>query len=157
MLESLPAINASLNALATVLLCAGFVLIRRKQYRAHGIAMIAACIASAVFLVLYLLHKYLRSRAGIGVNTSVRETFPALHPGWVFFYLYVVLLPHLLLAVAMLPFIGMALWHASKRQWAKHKRITRWLVWVWLYVSVTGVVIYLLLYHLFPFMNQRSA
>lgn len=153
MTDTLPAINATLNSLATLLLCVGFVLIKRKQYRAHGVVMVSAFATSALFLALYLLHKYLRARAGLGVNTSVRDTFPNLNSGWINFYLYVVLLPHLILAVAMLPFIGMAFWHAYNRAWEKHKRITRWLVWVWLYVSVTGVLIYLLLYHLFPALN----
>jgi putative membrane protein len=143
-IDLLPTINASLNALATVLLCVGFVLIRRKQYRAHGIVMSSAFAVSAIFLVCYLIHKFYKP------DIRLRERFPDLPAAWAYFYWFVVLLPHLVLAVAMLPFIGLAFWHASKRAWDKHRRITRWLVWVWLYVSVTGVVIYLLLYQLFP-------
>jgi uncharacterized membrane protein YozB (DUF420 family) len=147
MIDLLPTINATLNSLATILLCAGFILIKQKQYRAHGIVMTSAFVTSAVFLVFYLLHKFYRP------NFEVRARFPNLADAWVYFYWFVVLIPHLILAVAMLPFIGMAFWHAYNRAWEKHKRITRWLVWVWLYVSVTGVLIYALLYHLFPALN----
>jgi uncharacterized membrane protein YozB (DUF420 family) len=148
--QTLPAINATLNSLSTILLIVGYVLIRRGKWREHGYVMAAALVSSAVFLVGYLAHKAMYP------NFSIVERFPNLAAGWRYFYWFAVLIPHLILAVGMLPFIGLGLWHAYKRDWARHRRINRWTLPIWLYVSVTGVLIYWLLYHLFPTLNARA-
>ncbi|MFT3789108.1 MAG: DUF420 domain-containing protein [Tepidisphaeraceae bacterium] len=149
-IDSLPAFNATFNGLSTLLLLTGFVLIRRKKYAAHGVTMSLAFAASSVFLIGYLLHKFYRP------DIRLRERFPTLPIAWAYFYWFVVLIPHLILAVVMLPFIGLAFYRAYRREWAKHTRITRWLVWVWLYVSITGVLIYALLYHFFPAIGRSN-
>jgi uncharacterized membrane protein YozB (DUF420 family) len=69
---------------------------------------------------------------------------------------FVILIPHVILAVVMLPMIGMTIWRASRRQWDRHRRLARPTFWIWLYVSVTGVIIYAMLYHLFPAVAARG-
>ena len=71
-------------------------------------------------------------------------------------YFFIILLPHLVLAVVMLPFIGLGLYRAYQRDWIRHKRVNRFTIWIWLYVSLTGVLIYYLLYHLFPSLNANA-
>lgn len=150
--QTLPAINATLNGLSTILLIVGFVLIKQGKWRQHGYVMAAALVSSAVFLAGYLTHKYILRYEDVRISAR----FPNLGSGWRSFYYFVVLIPHLILAVGMLPFIGLGLWHAYKRDWAKHRRINRWTLPIWLYVSVTGVLIYWLLYHLFPTLNAAA-
>ena len=147
----LPALNATLNGISTLLLLSGFVLVKRKQWRAHGIVMLAATTSSTLFLVGYLVHKFFHQ------DMQIATRFPNLSNGWRYFYWFVILIPHLVLAVAMLPFIYLGLYHAARRQFDRHKRVNRVTIWMWLYVSVTGVVIYYLLYHLFPRLNAEAA
>jgi uncharacterized membrane protein YozB (DUF420 family) len=142
--ELLPRINATLNGISTLLLVAGFLLIRKKQHRAHAAVMVTALIVSAAFLVGYLVHKFYYP------DIRLRERFPNLPEAWAIFYWFVVLIPHLVLAIAMLPMIFMAVWHAARQDFVRHKWWTRFTIWIWLYVSVTGVLIYALLYHVFP-------
>ena len=148
--DYLPAINATLNGITTILLLTGFVLIKQKKMRAHGMVMLSATVCSALFLAGYLLHKVFHH------DFTVKDRFPNLPDAWRIFYLYIVLFPHLILAVVMLPFIGAGLWFAYKRRFDLHKRVNRFTIWIWLYVSVTGVLIYYLLYHLFPDLNARG-
>lgn len=148
MIEKLPAINATLNGLSFILLCTGFVLIKQKKWKAHGITMVAALVSSGVFLVGYLLHKVYYP------DIRISTRFPNLSDAWKYTYWFAILIPHLILAIAMLPFIGIGLYHAYKRQWMQHRRVNRFTIWIWLYVSLTGVLIYYLLYHLFPALND---
>ena len=135
-------INACLNATATVLLVLGFIAIRRRQWRRHAGFMLSAFAVSCVFLVTYVYSKY-----AFGEVTTASL---GLTGGWVkWFYLFV-LIPHVILAVVMLPFIGMALWRASQRRFDLHVRWSRPAFWMWLYVSITGVVVYIMLFHLIP-------
>lgn len=147
-------LNAALNALATVLLIMGFVLVKRGKYRAHGWVMLAAFAVSCVFLVSYLTYHW---SAG-----SVRFT----HPGIVKFVYLAILFTHVVLAAAV-PFLAIAsITYAilgngfgnsaggpSESQLgylARHRRISKWTFPIWLYVSVTGVVVYVMLYHIWP-------
>lgn len=150
MIERLPAINATLNGLSFILLCVGFVLIKQRKWKEHGIVMSAALISSALFLVGYLVHKVYYP------DIRISTRFPNLGPGWKYTYLFAILIPHLILAIVMLPFIAKGVWHAYKREWAKHRAVNRYTIWIWLYVSLTGVLIYYLLYHLFPALNDRA-
>ncbi len=138
--ETLPAVNAVLNATATVLLMVGYVLIRGGRWRAHAVTMIAAVIVSAAFLAGYLWHKSMFPPRSIGLPHGTLRSL----------YLWALLLPHTVLAMAMLPMIGLTLWNAARRRWTWHRRIARPTLWIWLYVSITGVMIYVLLYHWFP-------
>lgn len=138
-ISDLPAVNASLNALATILLLAGYVQIKRKHESAHKTLMISASVTSVVFLTCYVVYH---------LNTQVVSSFggPAsLKP----FYL-TMLISHVILAAAVPPLCVTTLWRAWKGQFDKHRRIARITFPIWLYVSVTGVLIYLVLYQLFP-------
>jgi len=134
----LPKVNASLNALSAVFLVCGFVFIRRKNQAAHKKCMLAAVICSALFLICYLTY---HARAG---TTYFRE------PAW-FRPIYLTLLTtHTILAVAIVPLIIITLTRGLRRRFDRHRKIARWTWPMWMYVSVTGVVIYFLLYQIFP-------
>lgn len=148
---SLPLVNAIFNGLSTVLLLTGYVLIRQRRMRAHGMVMLGALVSSTLFLAGYLVHKWYYP------DVRVATRFPHLPDAWRYFYWFVVLIPHLILAVVMLPFIAAGLWHAYRRQFQKHRRVNRITIWMWLYVSITGVLIYVLLYHLFPAIEAARA
>ena len=137
--QDLPALNATLNSLSALLLFAGWAFIRRGQKLVHRNCMIAALGTSALFLASYLTYHYLS-------HTVTRFVEPA----W-FRPLYLgILLTHTVLAVVILPLIAMTVFRAARGQFERHQRIARWTWPLWLYVSVTGVVIYLLLYQIFP-------
>ena len=132
----LPAINATLNFISAVLLTFGFVAIKKRLIPRHRAFMIAALISSALFLTSYLIY-----HAQVG---SVK--YP--HYDWTRPVYFAILVPHDILAGVMVPFIIAAVWHALRGNFTKHTRITRWLWPVWMFVSVTGVIIYFMLYHL---------
>ncbi|MGE9295388.1 MAG: DUF420 domain-containing protein [Puniceicoccales bacterium] len=147
LLHALPAINASLNGLATVLLTVGFVLIKKDGMAAkhtHRAAMLSAFAVSAVFLVCYLLHKALKAEAGEAVNTSF-----AGEGIWRWVY-YPMLASHVLLAMVIVPLIFITLNHAFKGRYEKHQAWAKWTFPLWYYVSVTGVLVYFFLYQWFP-------
>ena len=132
----LPAVNASLNASAAVLLTAGFLFIRRKRIDAHRACMTAAFTVSALFLVSYLTHHALHG------STRFQGTGPART------LYFAILLSHTLLAVAIVPLALRTLALARRNRIAEHRRIARWTLPLWLYVSVTGVVVYWMLYQM---------
>ena len=137
--QDFPAVNASLNAASGVLLLIGYVMIKAKRYRAHAYFVIAALVMSAAFLACYLTYHALKG----GVVTRFPES------PWRTPYL-AVLISHTILAVVILPMVAMSVWRAYRRRWDKHRRIAAPTFWLWLYVSVTGVVVYWMLYHLAP-------
>ena len=138
-LNDLPALNATLNGLAAIFLAAGYIFIRRKNQTAHRNCMIAAVCASALFLVSYLTYHF--TVHGV---TRFRE------PAW-FRPLYLVMLfTHTVLATAIVPLILITVSRALRESFDAHRRIARWTWPLWMYVSVTGVLIYWLLYHRFP-------
>jgi len=136
-LSDLPALNACLNSASTVLLTAGYLFIKRKNEQAHRNCMVAALVTSTLFLASYLYYHF---HAG-------RTVFPE---NWFKPIYLVILLTHTVLAVVIVPLIVAAVVQAIRRRFESHKRITRWTWPMWMYVSVTGVVIYLLLYQIFP-------
>jgi putative membrane protein len=138
----LPHVNAGLNTLATVLLLAGYALIRRRQERLHMWAMLACFAVSAIFLASYLTYHF-------NIPGGSKK-FPLEPPPLVRYSYYLILLTHVVLAAAV-PFLAVAtIWLglADRRAW--HVRLARWTFPIWLYVSVTGVVVYLMLYQLYP-------
>jgi len=137
-LSDLPALDASLNGLSTALLTAGYLFIRRRNPKAHRGCMIAAMVTSAAFLTCYLIY---HAQAG-------RVVFK--DPPWFRPIYLAVLLTHTLLAVVIVPLVFLSAYRALRRQFDRHKAIARWTWPLWMYVSATGVVIYLLLYHVFP-------
>jgi len=142
--EFLPLVNAILNGISTILLVTGYLLIKQQKYRAHATVMITAFVTSSLFLIGYLVHKVMFKDKSSGLDPGLLKSF----------YLYVILFPHIILAVVMLPMILLTFRHAYMRRWDKHKRLARPTFWIWLYVSVTGVIIYWMLYHLFPGLQQ---
>ncbi len=137
--SDLPAINASLNALCTVFLILGFVFIKQGKREAHQKCMVAALVTSAVFLSCYLYYHF---------NTQVVTKF--VNPDWFRPIYLTMLLTHVVLAVVIVPMILMTFSRAVKQNFELHKKIARWTWPLWMYVSVTGVLIYLLLYQIFP-------
>jgi uncharacterized membrane protein YozB (DUF420 family) len=137
--HDLPAVNATLNGLSAVLLAAGFVCIKRKNVPAHRACMIAAFTASVLFLCCYLTYH-------IFVHTLTRFENPA----WFRPIYLAILLTHTVLAVVIVPLVLMTLSRALKKRFDAHKAIARWTWPLWMYVSVTGVLVYWLLYQKFP-------
>lgn len=135
MIENLPAINASLNGVAAVLLTAGWIFIKRGKVTAHKRCMIAAFCVSAAFLACYLTYHF---------SVTATTKFPGTGI-WRTIYL-LVLIPHIILATGMLPFIFLTFYRAYRNDFERHVRVARWTLPIWLYVSVTGVVVYVMLY-----------
>ena len=134
-ITTIPTINASLNGVATCLLLAGWIFIHRGDRKHHMQAMIAALAVSAVFLGFYLYYHF-------NVGAVTRYERGGLLRATYFFILFT----HIPLAMLVVPGCLAAVWHAYKKNFVKHVKITRWLWPVWMYVSVTGVAIYLMLY-----------
>lgn len=137
--SGLPAVNASLNGLSALLLAAGFVFIKRGNRIAHRNCMIGALATSVLFLACYLTYHFT-------VKAVTRFVNP---PEWRPVYL-VILLTHTVLATVIVPMVLVTAIRALRERFDAHKRIARWTWPLWMYVSVTGVVIYLMLYQIFP-------
>jgi uncharacterized membrane protein YozB (DUF420 family) len=143
-IHDLPAVNASLNGLSAVFLSAGYIFIRRKNQMAHRNCMVAAFVTSVVFLACYLTyHGYLAVVLHQGPTRF-------LHPQWFRPIYLTILLTHTVLAVVIVPLILVTLYRAKKERFELHKQIARWTWPLWMYVSVTGVIVYFLLYRIFP-------
>ncbi len=143
----LPTVNACLNLLATILLTAGFIAIRKDReanQRLHRGLMLAAFGVSCLFLALYLTHKGLKANLGDEINT----TFTG-EGIWRMVY-YPMLLTHVLLAMVIVPLILITFTFALKGKFSKHQAWAKWTFPLWYYVSVTGVLVYLFLYQWFP-------
>jgi putative membrane protein len=137
-INDLPHVNASLNALATVFLTLGYIFIKRGQRDAHRNCMIAAFTTSTVFLACYLTY-----------HLSVKPN-PFQGQGIVRPIYFFILITHIILAVVIVPMILMTLYRAWKQRWEAHKKISR-VTWpLWMYVSITGVIVYMMLYQWFP-------
>ena len=140
-LTDLPAVNASLNGLSAILLTTGFVFIKRGNKIAHRKCMVAAFVSSCLFLVCYVAHKVFVVK---GVNTPFAGPV-ALKP-----YYFLMLTTHIILAIMIVPMAIITIRLGITGRFDAHKKIARWTWPIWMYVSVTGVVIYLLLYQIFP-------
>jgi uncharacterized membrane protein YozB (DUF420 family) len=135
-IADLPAVNAALNSISALLLATGYLLIRRRRWRAHMRVMIAALASSTLFLASYLVyHAHVGSKHFPG--TGAARTL----------YLSI-LATHTVLAATVPFFAGFLVWNAWRRRFDRHKRIARWGLPIWLYVSVTGVVVYWMLYRM---------
>ncbi len=135
-ISCLPALNALLNATAFFLLVSGWVCIRSGNKVLHGWFMGGAFLVSMIFLISYLTYHFI----------SGHRAFQGM--GWIRPVYYLILITHIILAMGVVPLALAALWYAVRRRWERHVKITRILFPVWIYVSVTGVVIYLFLYRL---------
>lgn len=135
-IADLPAVNASLNATSAVLISTGWAFVLTGRRRAHIACMVSALVTSALFLACYLVYHYFHGSTRFPGTGALRTVYLA------------ILLTHTVLAVVMLPMLAKAVWHAVRREWDRHRRIARWTMPLWLYVSVTGVVIYWMLYRI---------
>ena len=135
-ISSLPAVNATLNAISTVLLAVGYVMIRQRKISAHRNCMISAFGVSALFLTSYLIYHYHAGSKGFTLE------------GWIRPIYFTILISHVLLAFLILPLALRTLYLAWRKRIAKHRRIAQLTLPLWLYVSATGVIIYWMLYHL---------
>lgn len=132
----LPTVNAALNLTAAVLLVIGWTLIRAKRVRAHRAVMIAAVVCSAAFLTSYLIYHAQVGSVRFQGTGAIRTVY------------FTILITHTILAAAV-PFLAaITLIQALRRRFDRHRRIARWTLPIWLYVSLTGVVVYWMLYHL---------
>lgn len=139
-ISDLPALNASLNAISTVFIAAGWYLIRRGRWRQHIVCMVAAVLTSTLFLVSYLTYHY--ARGGQATQFSGQGLVRPIY--------FTILISHILLAFVILPLVIATLVPVFRRRWGSHTRLGRWTMPIWLYVSVTGVLVYLMLYRWFP-------
>lgn len=135
-IEDLPAFHASLNGASALLLSTGYLFVRKKRVGPHRICMVAAFVCSVFFLTSYLIYHY---------HVGSR---PFSGQGWVRPVYYGVLISHTLLAAAVVPLVLITLSRALAGRFEKHQRIARWTLPVWLYVSITGVIVYFMLYQL---------
>jgi putative membrane protein len=136
--SALPVVNAWLNATSAALLTAGYGFIRRRQVRAHKTCMLTALGVSSLFLVSYVIYHYHAGSRPFGGH------------GWIRGIYYPLLISHLVLAALIVPLALTTIYRAWRGEFVRHRRIARWTLPVWLYVSVTGVLVYWMLYHLGP-------
>ncbi len=132
----LPALNATLNALSFVFLVTGYAFIRRNRRDAHRNCMVAALVVSALFLTSYVIYH---------LNVG---SVPFQKTGWIRTVYFAVLIPHVILAAAIMPMILITVSRALSKRFDSHRRIARWTLPLWMYVSITGVVVYLMLYQM---------
>lgn len=132
-----PALNASLNGASAVLITSGRLLIRKQKTKLHRACMITAVVTSSLFLISYLYyHSHVHS-----------VHFPG--QGWVRPVYFTILISHTLLAVTVVPLVIMSLSYGLREKFDRHRRIARWTFPIWLYVSITGVVVYIMLYQIY--------
>lgn len=136
----LPTFNALLNATTGILIVTGFLFIRRRRIAAHRACMIGAVTTSSLFLISYVVYHVgfgagVTRFAGDGIARTLYLT---------------ILISHTILAVTVVPFVIVTLTRALRGNFPKHRAIARWTFPMWLYVSVTGVIVYLMLYHIYP-------
>lgn len=137
-ISDLPLLNACLNGTSALLLTIGYIQIKKQRKIAHRNCMIGAFITSTLFLISYLYYHY------------HAKTTRFVDPQWFRPIYLFILLTHTLLATIIVPMVLVTFYRAIKQQWDRHKAIARWTWPIWIYVSVTGVVIYLILYQIFP-------
>jgi len=134
--RDLPALNATLNLTSAILLGTGYYFIRKRNIPAHRTCMVAALITSTAFLTSYLIY-----------HANVLSV-PFTKQGWIRPVYYSILLTHVLLAIVILPLVLRTAYFAYRKRFDKHVRIARWTFPLWMYVSITGVIVYIMLYQL---------
>ena len=136
LIRGLPALNATLHGISSVLLVAAFVAVRRRRYNLHVKLIFAALISSTLFLASYILYHSFHGDTKFLAGGIVRPIY------------FFILITHILLSVLVVPMILTSLYLSLSGRLAAHRRVSRWTLPLWLYVSVTGVVVYVMLYHL---------
>jgi uncharacterized membrane protein YozB (DUF420 family) len=135
-IADLPAVNASLNGLAALFLVAGYVLVKRGRRDLHKRCMLAALATSSLFLVSYVVYHWNAGSRPFTGTGPIRAVY------------FGILITHVILAAAILPLALVTTGRGLREQYASHVRVARWTLPIWLYVSVTGVIIYLMLYQM---------
>ena len=137
-ISDLPTLNAILNSISAILLTIGYVFIKQKNREAHRRCMLGAFTTSTLFLISYLVYHSKVGSVGFQGQGAIRPVY------------FAILLTHTVLAMVIVPLVFVTFARALKGNFDRHRRIARWTLPIWLYVSVTGVVVYLMLYHLYP-------
>lgn len=137
-ISSLPHLNALLNSTSALFLVAGYSFIRAGRVAAHRTCQILALSASVLFLASYLTYHYYHGATRFTGQGIVRSVY------------FTILTSHTILAVVIVPLVLLTVYRAARRDFVRHRKIARWTLPLWLYVSVTGVFVYLMLYHLYP-------
>ena len=137
-ISDLPHINAALNGLSALILCAGYYSIRRGERMKHRGCMIAALVVSGVFLVTYLIYKANNGFAKFGGEGLIRPIY------------FSILLVHVACAIAIVPMVPITLYRALTGQFDRHRKIARWTFPIWFFVGISGVVVYIMAIHLYP-------
>lgn len=135
-LSSLPTLNAMLNSISGLLLVTGYLMIRRRRIAAHRACMLGAFATSTLFLISYVIYHANVGSVGFTGRGAIRVVY------------FTILISHIVLAALILPLALVTLIQALREKFDRHARIARWTLPIWLYVSVTGVVVYLMLYRL---------
>ena len=134
----LPHLNAALNTTSALLLLAGFRFIRLGRIQSHRNCQVTAVISSTLFLISYLTYHYYHGGTRFAGQGIVRPVY------------FTILITHTILAIVIVPLILVTLYRATRGDFIRHRRIARWTLPLWLYVSVTGVIVYLMLYQVYP-------
>lgn len=134
----LPHVNALLNSASAVLLLSGYAFIKRQRVRAHRNCQVAAVVTSTLFLASYLTYHYYHGATRFAGQGIVRPVY------------FAILISHTILAIVIVPLVLVTLYRATRGDFERHRRIARWTLPIWLYVSVTGVLVYLMLYQIYP-------
>ena len=134
--SDLPAVNATLNGISFAFLLSGYLFIRRNRRDAHRNCMIGALVMSALFLTSYVIY-----HLNVG-SVPFRRT------GWIRTVYFAILIPHVILAAAIVPMVLITVWRAWSKRFDKHRRIARWTLPLWMFVSITGVIVYVMLYQM---------
>ena len=134
----MPAVNAALNGTSALLLATGYLFIRQKKITAHKVCMLSAFGTSTLFLISYLTYHYHVGSIRFAGRGGIRMLY------------FAILTSHTILAAAILPLALITVYRALRGRFDRHVRIARWTLPIWLYVSVTGVIVYWMLYHLYP-------
>jgi uncharacterized membrane protein YozB (DUF420 family) len=137
-IANLPLLNAILNGISALLLSGGYIAIRCQRVSIHKSCMLSACVTSTLFLTSYLVYHYYTGSRPFSGQGGIRVVY------------FAILISHTILATVIVPMVILTLYRAFTSQWRKHQRLARWTLPLWLYVSVTGVVIYIMLYQLYP-------
>ena len=136
--SALPTLNAALNGTCALLLAVGYLFIRRRKVAAHKVCMVSAFGTSTLFLISYLTYHYHVGSRPFGGQGAIRTLY------------FTILISHTILATAIVPLVLITLYRGLKGRFDRHVAIARWTLPLWLYVSVTGVIVYWMLYHLYP-------
>ncbi len=137
-ISDLPTLNAILNSISAVLLITGYTFIRRSRITAHRICMVSAFVTSTFFLISYLTYHYYHGSTKFQGQGTARILY------------FTILVTHTILAAVIVPMILITFARALRGDFGKHRAIARWTFPLWLYVSVTGVIVYLMLYRIYP-------